>query len=504
VTASFVAGFTLLLAALLPTELIRRIPVLERRPVWLLMTALVTVAVVAQWGWATYHAQNIWVRTALEQAPLKQAFYSRPVLHAATRLANFYDTLTPSFQVYPIFFLGSGSALLPLLGLVGLVGVLRGASSGVRTPFWGARRQWIGRVLAFLFAVFVVGYGGEALGISLPLALVLALALLRLACSPRLAQASTWVDHHNAGATDEEPLIRTRRRELLTRAKALADVAQQRAAAFAKYEPVAGDSDAYFAAVGALDAEAIRLERGGPGPADLHPVPDGQPNRLVDRPDLLALPEGLGPGELAFGLGPAAQWWDNGMAAVRLGSRLAWLPIAYFVYVLLTVQSSGLLTTPTPFAAVTFFAALASEATFWLTAAFTLGCLFPYLRGRNGLVKGAALAGVYFAAQAGASLIGARGDAFWLVRAFQLLLFLMLLGAWLDATTVAHEGLSWRYLLGRYEVLKVKTLLTYAPPLIGVATVIVQQLLSNDAAKAIVTIATDKTLLPTLLSSFPQ
>lgn len=237
----------------------------------------------------------------------------------------------------------------------------------------------------------------------------------------------------------------------------------------------------------ALATEATHLCQGGLSPTD--------PNVST-----LILPPGFGPGELALALGPGRQWWERGLIALRLGSWLAWLPIAYFVYVLVLAQSRPLVAAPIPFTGISFITALANEAAFWLVAAFAFGCLFPYLRGRNGLVKGAALGLVYLAAHAGASLLGATGDTLWQVRSVQLLLFLMVLGVLMDGATVEGAALSWQYLVERYKVAEAKAALTYATSLIGLVVLLGKQLATGEAAQAVTAIAAGQQQIGLLLS----
>jgi hypothetical protein len=505
VTSSFVAGFLLLLAALLPVRFLTWIPSPTRRKAWLVGSTVVIVAILLQWTWATYQGQSIWWRAPLERNPailiehlfafLPGGEAERPASNLAT---EFTGTFAQAVWAYPETFLGPASSLLPVLGLAGLLGALQIAGRHARTPFWGDRGAWIGRVVAFLFAVYVVGYGGDMLGFRLPLGLLLSLALLRIATTSRLERAAIQVDTQNAGAgAGGEPLIVTRRRELLDRAKALSSLEQQRREAFATYD---ADPAAFDATVKRLDAERARLQHGGPLPYPAAPNAASQTGSNTE-PAPLRLPETVGPGELALATGPASQWWDRGLTATSLGARMAWLPILYFVYVLFIARAEDILANAIPFALVSLLTALGNEIAFWLVAAFVLGCLLPYLRGLNGLVKGMVLAGVYAGAHAGASLLGATGDTLWQVRSVQLLLYLMLLGAWLDATTVERAGLSWRYLLGRYRLEDARAALVYAGTIIGTLIAIGRQFATGDAQAAITSIAAGQARWESILTA---
>lgn len=495
ITANFAFGFALFLVGLLPLPLWRRIPKAVRAPAWILTTSFIVLAVIAQWVWATYKSQSIWWRAPLESDPacflsgLRDHLTHQPLKAESAcafpieLAAGFYQSLSNLLMGYPQMFLGAATSLLPLLGLAGLIGILSAAGRSARLPVWGKANQWVGREIAFLFLIFVVGYGGEAFGFRLPLALVFAIGLLKLALTDRIGEAMAWIAERNAGGSTtgtrkNQPQILAIRRELLNRAKDLAALEQQRSDAFATYE---NDADAYYKAVSDLDAKSAHLRDGGDG--------------------LVLLPPGFEPGELALALGPARRWWSRGITAVHQGMRIAWLPIAYFLYVLLLGQAQSLAASPVPLSLVSLGAAVANELVFWLTAAFTFGCLFPLLRGQNGLVKGFVLGGVYLGAHAGASVFGVAGDTLWPVRSFQLLLYLMILGIMLDASTVEDESLSWQYLLGRYKVHEAQTAVSYALSFITLLTIVGKQLVSNEAANAITTVIASQEQVSTIVNA---
>jgi hypothetical protein len=88
--------------------------------------------------------------------------------------------------------------------------------------------------------------------------------------------------------------------------------------------------------------------------------------------------------------------------------------------------------------------AVLTEFEFWLVAAFTFGALYSYLWGRNGMAKGVTLAGVYLLVQAIIALLqlwmqrqGTSAlNAVFTVRAWLLLLFLVVLGLRIDSLTL--------------------------------------------------------------------
>ena len=433
--------------------------------------ALVIVAILGQWGWAIYSEETIWWRAAVEADPFTN-------LGGAT-----YADFAPKFLNYPLAFFVSVVELLVVLGLLGFVGVLYATGNpspraGQATPSdlwqtasWKSHQSWVKWMLLVLFATFVIGYGGQVIGLRLPVAFLFGLVLLHLTLSNRAEKVSDRIDKLNGPARDGKPVIVHHRGELLHRALSQANIERQLAKALTKLKNGEIPAAAYKSEWDKLSGEAESLLL-GTDPAGASTSP-------------LKLAKDLKPGELALTLGPEDSWWENGRLAVNLGSRLAVVPIAYFVYVyiFLSGQGSGW-SLSTPFALAGLVTALSYEVAFWLVAAFVLGCLFPFLPGRNGPVKGAVLAAVYIAANAAAALLGIPGNALWQVRSFQLLLFLMLLGAWMDLKTVEAKGFRQRELIALYDLPNTATLVSQVLPVVTALAAVVGQLLLGQTQAA--------------------
>jgi len=177
--------------------------------------------------------------------------------------------------------------------------------------------------------------------------------------------------------------------------------------------------------------------------------------------------------------------------ALRRGACLATLPVAYFLYVLLSGQLEHILTKNAQFGAMVLFTGLAYELAFWLSAAFALGSLYPYLWGTNGPLKGAVLASVYAGSHAVAALLlGRAGNYLWEVRSFQLLLYLGLLGVWLDYVTLQDKQISGRSLFEYYHIGKAKIVVGYLSPLLITLGVVIRQLYSGETRDAVNQIVT--------------
>ncbi len=203
--------------------------------------------------------------------------------------------------------------------------------------------------------------------------------------------------------------------------------------------------------------------------------------------------------DAALQFGPGTTWWANGRIATRAGLWLAIIPISFFIYVLI---SKRLIHDLSPWNSVGLFDILRSclhEVLFWGVAAFALGALFAYLPGRWGAAKAAVLAAIYLLAQAVSVWLLPANPSDWLFRAFELLVFLVVLGVWLDRTTLVANGRAATDLAKYYKMDDTRFVSGYASAAIGTLLVIGQQLQSGHAQNAIVQIVTGfQSLLPPL------
>jgi hypothetical protein len=144
------------------------------------------------------------------------------------------------------------------------------------------------------------------------------------------------------------------------------------------------------------------------------------------------------------------------------------------------------------------------EVEFWLVAAFILGALYPYLRGRNGVAKGVTLAATYIIARGVSRLLEAwigqertaPITAVLSVRAWLLLLFLVVVGLLLDGWTLRRHGHPWADLYDLYQLRSVRGVALYLSPLLIAVVGIVQQVEAGQAQEALTEII--KTLPQTI------
>jgi hypothetical protein len=454
--------------------------------------ALIILAIFAQWAWAVYNQETIWWRALVETDPLGN-------------LAGLAEArLVRQLESYPIAFFVSVVELLFILGLIGFGALLymtgkphtkvvevapsdrlaRNEQPTIlteqvddaarpREQSWKLQDEWVKWVVAGLFAAFVIGYGGQVLGLRAPVAFLFGLVLLRLTLSGKAEKDAACIAKENGNISDGTPLIAAHRRELLHRALSFVNVEHQMSNLVKSFASGALEPAKYHPKRSALSRKAQSLMLGQTSTKSSAP-----PLKLKECGSLA---------ELALMTGPKNSWWENGRLAARLGSKLAIVPIAYFAYVFLT---SGEWSLAAPFAISALVTALIYEVAFWVVAAFTFGCLFPYLPGANGPVKGLVLAAIYVGANAAAALLGITGNSLWEVRSFQLLLFLMVLGAWMDLESVKAVGLHRSDLVALYDLPNTTALVSQVLPLTAALAAVVAQLLSGQTQAATENLAT--------------
>ena len=87
-------------------------------------------------------------------------------------------------------------------------------------------------------------------------------------------------------------------------------------------------------------------------------------------------------------------------------------------------------------------------------------------------------------------MFGIPGNVLWQVRSFQLLLFLMLLGAWMDHKSLRNKDpqITWRCLFEYYDVPFATNLFSKMLPLITAFAAVVAQLLLGQTNEATVSL----------------
>ncbi len=473
VTACVIIGFVSLVSTLLPDQLRRRGSTSAWRTHAVLATLIVLVTNFVHWVVALYRHQ-----TFIDRARVAMNPQELPAVYSQRLQDDFVDYLKA--------FLAPTLNLLPLLGLVGLVGMLGAAAWTDRAMLSRTDRAWIGRTLIFLYAAFVVGYGGAVVGLRAPIAFLVGLVFLPLVLVLRPEGQPARGVSPSGTLPDESPLPELRAK------------AAQRSVYFQGATP------------GAIPVAAIPTNFGPvatqvPLPAAFHQLLGWRNPRHArrSRPRQATAPlsiEGdMAPTQPLTALAPSPnraeakvmeQWWADGALAVRKGAWLAIAPVAFFVYVFMMDVNSGIGSTTSSFAMAAFMSNVAYEVGFWLVAAFVLGCLYAYLRGSAGLTKGLILAAVYVGANAVAALVGAPGDALWKVRSFQLMLFLILLGAWIDFESVPArehtlEGFG-KHVLSHYALNETISWVKYVLPLASTLAMVAYQIYSEKSFNAVV------------------
>jgi hypothetical protein len=363
-------------------------------------------------------------------------------------------------QVYPF---------VVLAGLVAIVGIL-----GVACPTlqFVPALAWVPKLLLAMFAFFVVARVGAGAGLALAVAFAVTVGLGLVIASARarsLAGGSAAVNAAN---------VKQVRRVGLWRARGVEHLRRRRRAIEDQFAKGESTMTTYSAARREVARDAADLDR------ELALRTTELPQAVRER---LQRDE---PEEFVLALGPLGTWWDNGKEAARLGLILATVPLGYFLYVLLTsevVQAFVNAANGPTFASL--LTGLVSEVAFWLVAALVLGCFYPYLPGRNGVLKGAVLTGIGAAGVLAGTLFqtwtGGGWSFAWSFRLLELLLFLSGLGFLLDFTTVREQGVDWRGLLRLYQLDDVRVLAGYASSAVVVVFSFAQLLLQGLGQDAV-------------------
>lgn len=446
---------------------------------WYLNLAIIVLSLVtlAQVLWSEYERTRTWFAT--------------------TDLESVFPTLEGAVTVFLFNFMWNFLALLPVAGLLGLVFFFRGHVGDSEGLLLSKRTRWVLRVSALLYAGLVVGISGYVFDFLFPVAFITSLVVLHIILDRRW---KLWQGVQDAVARLnpglEQPgdkIIEDHREEFLKRTWALDDLDRKTANLYDELTKGVKDLTQYNSSIAELQTERTRLVRGDNCPDVMSesseevqkpaPVTPARPAATV------CLPSGTSPRELVLALGPKNSWWANGNQAWKFGIWLASVPLGYFLYVLLT-QRAYLYFSPTAyFGILNLITELVQEAAFWLAASFLMGCIYPYLPGRNGILKGVTLSLVYFVAYAANGLVsywaGLGVSTSWTFRYWQLLLFLLVLGILMDLQALRDRGIYWRHLFDLYQIRNLQFLVSYLSPVALAVFAISQQVLSGAAQGAI-------------------
>jgi hypothetical protein len=426
---------------------------------------------------------------------------------------------------YPRILFYSIVDLLPFVVLSGLIYLLTRAATQTAGVLFKESERWIIGVLTAIFAAFVVARGGYLLSIGIPISFIACLHILprSLLLSRRLILGARRIMNLNPGiAGTEESVLVLHQAEFLTRTRRIEELSRQEGKLFDDYAEGKLDGSEYDEKRATIGAERNRLEVGDyltqtealrlqasplpdsqaeneSGPSLLAkivslllpPVHDEKP-RSKQEPVKIALPIWLKPNDIALSAGPQQTWYENGLFTFRTGVVLALLPVGFFLYVVLTRDVKGLVAPQSYFEVLNIVGYFLDEVAFWLVAAFVFGCLYAYLPGSNGVLKGTALAVVYALSSGVAMLLntwlGADVGTTWLSRPLQLFLFLVSLGVLVDLRTLRSHGIYWRNLISLYNLGDFRIAITYLSPLLIAIFTIGQQLFSGAAQDAVVQI----------------
>jgi hypothetical protein len=457
------------------------------RQVWLILVLAVVTAAYPIWSYFD------WIGNLQETKRLARDYYM-----------NFYlSGLTYTFQLRLWFIV-----------IVGLIGLLR-AWSRIRPSVFFPKLPLTDRsprpqitLLAFLFATGVVGMKGLYWGVFyFPLAFIIGFLFVRyLVVSTWLERAEVAAIRYNPVAVEKlgTPLLVQCRVSLLDASRELNALRSQLKTLESERTAGGLNHEEYVKKRRDIRYEIRRLKRQW----EWLPEDESEPKeeatrtwwrRLLERirnsprePSadgtiVVEMPEESSPGDLGLGTGPKDTWWSNGIAAARTGAKVALIPISFYAYQSFRELGSPVGLLSDSYGVLRIIMWVLEEAAFWLAASFVLGCLWSYLRGRRGPIKGVLLGSTYLIAQgfhSGACLLLRQPvDKSLFLRALLLIVFLSLVGAAMDSAALDAIGAKWTDLISLYELNDVRTALTYATSIAIAAVGIWQQIRAGNAAE---------------------
>lgn len=179
-------------------------------------------------------------------------------------------------------------------------------------------------------------------------------------------------------------------------------------------------------------------------------------------------PRRIDPGQTALRLGPYGDWWDNGWYAARVSLVPSIIVTAYYTYY--SISQGSMWQLNTDFGLIEGLLGEVSGIAGWMAMAFALGCLYPYLRGGGGAVKGLTLGLVCAAALTADAiptfLLNDEHYSLFYVDCLIYLAFTVLIGILMDQRTLSlhHRSLGWVAAL--YRTATLRTAVSYAVALV--------------------------------------
>lgn len=357
-----------------------------------------------------------------------------PPLEIDDQALSWWEALAGDIGFFPLGMLGRLVQLLPLLlAIAALPLMLRYAGSGVSEASFGKRDRPI-RLLILVFGGVVAGTAGALEGFRVPIALIVSVVLLHFVLR----------DRDDGGGTG--PLARPRRQDLIKKALRREEYRRDQQNLYGQLDAGEKTLNQYRVALDALPRP----------PEDTDPLSRG----VFD------------------------DWWQNAVAAVRIGALLSIVPVAYYVGVIVVNEIGDDLSATADWGVLDLLVGLLAEEATWIVAAFVFGGLYAHLPFQQGPAKGAVLS-LVFAAGLGLSAGLLHGDGSWLFRWLQMFLFLGVLGFLIDRRTVEEHGFYWRELFDLYRVREARFAAGYGSTLALALVGVFQQILSGDASQTI-------------------
>lgn len=287
-------------------------------------------------------------------------------------------------------------ALIAVAGVIALIHSCRHKARGVFFP--PGKPSFAAPALAFVFAAWAVGSSGSVSDLNLPLGFAVSYVLLRkVVMTRRLEVLEESIIHTEPGPPPAAGYLYRYQGSLLDAAARSEQLNRE----LTQLDRDAGTIDTVTAGVrreeitAELDSLSRHWERpviGAQATAPTTTKPKSawwwRKDSELPRPrDAISTTRSIDPGQTALGLGPAGDWWQNGVLALRISVIPILIATGFYYY--WYWHGGGIWPFSYQFGVLDIVDQLIFIADEFVATPFVIGCLYPYLRGRTGPEKGA-------------------------------------------------------------------------------------------------------------------
>lgn len=443
-----------------------------------------------QFRWCYVTAAALAVVDVLDPVIASSRDWAHQFLTAASTSRHDWVATSVAYNAHGYWLSADLQNALWLVVAAAFIAVLRQAAREQDVIFPGTGALEMSSIAVLLGFAFE-GYWGSLAGVPVPVALVLLVLGFRyIALSTGGTPAVARGLRASTGQASGSRLLADNKVAFYDAAERIVDLDSQLTGLGGTTAPGSGNGDK-----ARLRAEIAQLKTRIPVDITLQLTPPARRRgigRIVRKPQpaqraYVALPRPYDPARMLLDSGPSANWWDNGVEAVRSAAVLIVIATVFDGY--LQLREGVLQPTAFPFGLTDTLFGILYVAFGWAVVAFAFGACLPYIRGVRGPVKGFVVAVIHAAALGlGDLLLYVTGEAKSpddLLLGLVFLLFVTTLGVLIDAKTVVRYGGS-AGVFGRiYRLGDARAAVTYIAAIIITTLGIWQQVatLSQETAQ---------------------